>query len=132
MFCAIICPLLEVVSALRHLVGHEGEADHRLGAGLSEGIQAGHLHLDGFQPFGSGRIERGARLPEWRIGGPGPTTNRLDPRTLELLEHDGKQMGVTVGVEARWEIGVAGTLTAPRAVDEDRSGQRHGWIELAC
>ena len=57
--------------------------------------------------------------------------NRLDPGTLELLEHRGKELGVTVGVEARWEIGVAGALTAPRAVDEDRSGQGHRRVELA-
>ena len=50
---------------------------------------------------------------------------------LEFLEHRGKELGVTVGVEARWEIGVAGALTAPRAVDEDRSGQGHRRIELA-
>jgi hypothetical protein len=130
MLCTIIRPLLEIALDLRHLVGHEGEADHRLGAGLSEGIQAGHLHLDGFQPFGSDRIERRAGLPEWRIGGPGSTANRLDPGTLEFLGDRGKQMGVTVGVEARWEIGVAGALTAPRAVDQDRSGQCHGRIEL--
>ena len=128
---AIIRPLLEIALDLRHLVGDKGKADDRLAASLGEGIQPGHLHLDRFQPFGSGRIERGAGLPEWRIGGPGLTANRLDPGTLELLEHRGKQLGVTVGVAARWEIGVAGALTAPRAVDEDRSGQGHGRIELA-
>ena len=131
MFCAIIRPLLEITLDLRHLIGDESEADHRLAASLSKGIEPSHFHLDGFQPFGSGRIERRAGLPEWRIGGPGPTANRLDPGTLELLEHRGKELGVTVGVEARWEIGVAGTLTAPRAVDEDCSGQRHSRIELA-
>jgi hypothetical protein len=130
MLCAITRPLLEIALDLRHLVGHEGEANHRLGAGLGEGIQAGHLHLDGFQPFGSGRIERRAGLPEWRIGGPGPTANRRDPGTLQLREHRGQQLGVTGGVAARWEIGVAGALTAPRAVDEDRSGQGHGRFEL--
>jgi hypothetical protein len=131
MLCTIIRPLLEIALDLRHLVGHEGEADHRFDAGVSEGIQASHLHLDGFQPFGSGRIERRTGLPEGRIGGPGSTANRLDPGTLELLGDRGKQIGVTVGVAARWEIGVASALTAPRAVDEDRSGQGHGRIELA-
>ena len=89
MLCAIIRPLLEITLDLRHLVGDEGEANDRLVAGLGESIQTGHLHLDGFQSFGSGRIERGARLPEWRVGGPGLTTQRLDPGTLELLEHRG-------------------------------------------
>lgn len=130
MLCTIIRPLLEIALDLRHLVGHQREADDRLGAGLSEGIQAGHLHFDGFQPFGSGRIERRAGLPEWCIGGPGATANRLDPGTLELLGDRFKQIGVTVDVEARWEIGVAGALAAPRAVDQDRSGQCHGRIEL--
>ena len=129
---AIIRPLLKIALDLRHLVGDKGKADDWLAASLGERIQAGHLHLDGFQPFGSGRIERRAGLPEWRIGGPGPTANRLDPGTLKLLGDRSKQIGVTVGVETRWEIGVAGALTAPRAVDEDRSGQGHGRIELPC
>ena len=131
MFCAIIRSLFEVALDLRHLVGDQGKADDRPGASLGEGIQPGHLHLDGFQPTGRSRIERGAGLAEWCIGGPSLTPNRLDSGTLKLLEHRGKQLGVTVGVEARWEIGVAGALTAPRAVDEDRSGQGHGRIELA-
>ena len=130
MLCAIIRPLLEIALDLRHLIGDEGEADDRLAARLREGIQPGHLHLDRFQPFGSGRIERRAGLPERCIGGPGPTPNRLDPGTLKLLGDRGKQLGVTVGVEARWEIGVAGALTAQRAVHQDRSGQCHSRIEL--
>ncbi len=52
MFRPIVWSLLKIVSGLGHLVGNEGEADHRLVAGLGESIQAGHLHLDGFQPFG--------------------------------------------------------------------------------
>jgi hypothetical protein len=131
MLCTIIRPLLEIALDLRHLVGHEGEADHRLVAGLGESIQAGHLHLDGFQPFGSCRIECGAGFPEGRIGGPGSTANCRDPGTLEFLGDRGKQMDVTIGVEARWKIGEAGALTAPRAVNQDRSGQRHRRIELS-
>jgi hypothetical protein len=121
MFRSVVRPLLKIVPVLGHLVGDEGKADDRFAARLREGIQPRHLHLDRFQSFGRGRIERGAGLPEWRIGGPGLTPNRLDLGTLELLEHRGKKLGITVGVGARWEIGVAGALTAPRAVDEDRS-----------
>ena len=91
--CAIIRPLLEIALDLRHLVGDEGEADHRLVAGLGERIEASDLHLDRFQPVGSGRIKRGAGLPEWRIRGPGPTADRLDPGTLQLLGDGGKQIG---------------------------------------
>ena len=82
MFRPVLRPLLEIALDLCHLVGHEGEADHRPIAGLGERIQTGHLHLDSFQPLGRGRIKRGARLPERCIGGPRPTTNRLDPGAL--------------------------------------------------
>ena len=59
---------------------------------------------------------------------------RLARRAVQSLDRyiSANQLGITLGVQTRWEIGVAGALTAQRAVNEDRSGQFHGRIELPC
>ena len=131
MLCAIIRPLLEIALDLRHLIGDEGEADHRLAASLSKGIEPSHFHLDGFQPFSRGRIERRAGLAERCVSRPRATANRHDSRALEFLRYRGEQMRIANDVARRRKIGVARAFTTQRVVNENRSRERHSGIKLA-
>ncbi len=81
---AIVRPLLEVVTPLRHLVRDMSEADDRLAASLREGVQPGYFHLDRLQSLCHRRFYRRSGLSEWGIRRPRSTPDRLDSRAPEL------------------------------------------------